>query len=198
VSWAEPETADRGSAWISPWNRRSAVRVTTAVRPARISLHVTDDYGDAEAELRVGHDRIVVELDGAAVEFPRSPVGADPLAAFIHRRHGAAVAIAHGGLALTAPLQPRIDMPRAAGQLERSGNVVDAPLHGVVSKLYVAVGDAVEKGTPVLQMEAMKLVHTLKAPLAGRIQSIRCAEGDTVPAGAVLVEISPEADEEKR
>ena len=47
-------------------------------------------------------------------------------------------------------------------------------------------------------MEAMKLVHTLKAPLAGRIQSIRCTEGDTVPAGAVLVEISPEAAEEER
>jgi acetyl/propionyl-CoA carboxylase alpha subunit len=198
VRWAEPETADRGSDWVSPWNRRSAVRVTTAVRPARVSLHVADDYGDAEAELRVGQDRIVVELDGAAVEFPRSRAEADPLAGFVHRRHGDAVAIAHDGLALTATLLPRIDMPRAAGQLDRSGNVVDAPLHGVVSKLYVAVGDAVEKGTPVLQMEAMKLVHTLKAPLAGRIQSIRCTEGDTVPAGAVLVEISPEAAEEKR
>ncbi|MBY0321812.1 MAG: ATP-grasp domain-containing protein [Reyranella sp.] len=198
VRWAEPETADRGDDWISPWSRRSAVRVTTAVRPARVSLHVADDYGAAEAELQVGQDRIAVELDGATVEFRRSPAGGDPLAGFAHRRHGATVAIAQDGLAFTATLQPRIDMPRAAGQLERSGNVVDAPLHGVVSKLCVAVGDAVEKGAPVLQMEAMKLVHTLKAPLAGRIQSIRCAEGDTVPAGAVLVEITPEADEEKR
>jgi biotin carboxyl carrier protein len=55
-----------------------------------------------------------------------------------------------------------------------------------------------EKGTPVLQMEAMKLIPTLKAPVSGRIQSIRCAEGDTVPAGALLIEISPEEAEEKR
>ena len=61
----------------------------------------------------------------------------------------------------------------------------------MISRLYVALGDAVEQGTPVLQMEAMKLIHTLKATAPGRIEAIRCAVGDTVPAGAVLVEIAP-------
>ena len=78
-----------------------------------------------------------------------------------------------------------------------SGNAIEAPLHGVVSRLHVALGDLVAKGTPVLQMEAMKLVHTLKAPLPGRIGIIRCAVGDTVPAGAILVEIAPAEVEEK-
>jgi biotin carboxyl carrier protein len=108
------------------------------------------------------------------------------------------VSIARDGLALTATIHPRIEMSRTDGQLERSGNVVEAPLHGVVSKLYVAPGDSVEKGAPLLQMEAMKLIHTLKAPVSGRIQSIRCAEGDTVPAGALLIEISPEDAKEER
>jgi 3-methylcrotonyl-CoA carboxylase alpha subunit len=71
------------------------------------------------------------------------------------------------------------------------GNSIEASLYGVVSCLHVALGDAVEKGTRVLQMEAMKLVHTLKATVPGRIGSIFCAVGDTVPAGAILVEISP-------
>ena len=198
VQWAAPETADRGSAWTSPWSRRSAVRITTAVRPARVSLHVADEYGETEAEVHVGHEHIVVTLDGAVTEFPRPHSGEMSLAGYVHRRDGAVVAIAHDGLALSATIQPRIDMARGGGAIERSGNVVDAPLHGVVSKLYVAVGDSIAKGAPVLQMEAMKLIHTLKAPLDGRIQAIRCAEGDTVPAGAVLVEITPDAAEEKR
>jgi biotin carboxyl carrier protein len=46
-------------------------------------------------------------------------------------------------------------------------------------------------------MEAMKLVHTLKAAAAGLVNAIRCAVGDTVPAGAVLVEIIPAEIEEK-
>ena len=53
-------------------------------------------------------------------------------------------------------------MPREQGGLEQSGNVIEAPLHGVVSQLHVALGDTVEKGAPVLQMEAMKLIHTLQ------------------------------------
>ena len=69
-------------------------------------------------------------------------------------------------------------MPRTDSHSGRSGNAIEAPLHGVVSLLYVALGDTVEKGAPVLQMEAMKLIHTLKAPVAGRIESIHCAEGD--------------------
>jgi 3-methylcrotonyl-CoA carboxylase alpha subunit len=62
----------------------------------------------------------------------------------------------------------------------------------------VALGDSVEKGAPILQMEAMKLIQTLKAPMSGRIKSIRCTQGDTVPAGAVLIEISPEDAKEER
>jgi 3-methylcrotonyl-CoA carboxylase alpha subunit len=62
-----------------------------------------------------------------------------------------------------------------------------------VAQIFVAVGDTVEKGSAVLQMEAMKLIHSLTAPVAGRIAAIHCNAGDTVPAGAVLVEIT--ADE---
>ena len=54
----------------------------------------------------------------------------------------------------------------------------------------------VEKGGAVLQMEAMKLIHTLTAPCRGRIATIHCNAGDTVPAGAVLVEITSPDEEE--
>ena len=110
-------------------------------------------------------------------------------APFVVRRNGAALSIAKNGLAITTTIQPRIDIPRTDEHPDRSGNAIEAPLHGVVSRLHVSLGDTVEKGTPVLQMEAMKLVHTLKAAAAGRVNAIRCAVGDTVPAGAVLVEI---------
>ena len=70
-------------------------------------------------------------------------------------------------LSLSATIRLRIEMPREQGSLDRSGNAIEAPLHGVVSQLHVALGDTVEKGAPVLQMEAMKLIHTLRAPVAG-------------------------------
>jgi biotin carboxyl carrier protein len=116
---------------------------------------------------------------------------------FIARREGNVVSIAREGLSLSATIRLRIEMPRERSGLEKSGNVIEAPLHGVVSQLHVALGDSVEKGAPVLQMEAMKLIHTLRAEVAGHVGQIRCNVGDTVPAGAILIEITPSEVEEK-
>jgi 3-methylcrotonyl-CoA carboxylase alpha subunit len=205
VAWSRLDIAGDTPEWISPWQRRSATRVTSAVRPAKLLLHIADEYGETDAELRATRDGITVEISGVAVEFAAAiadgvgitliPTGSQT--PFVARRDEASVSIAHAGLALKASIRPRIDIPRDGGGLEHSGNALEAPLHGVVAKLYVAPGDVVEKGTPVLQMEAMKLIHTLKAPIAGRIGQINCNEGDTVPAGAILVEIEPAEVEEK-
>jgi 3-methylcrotonyl-CoA carboxylase alpha subunit len=43
----------------------------------------------------------------------------------------------------------------------------------------------------------MKLIHTLKAQVSGRVGQIRCNVGDTVPAGAILIEITPNEVEER-
>jgi acetyl/propionyl-CoA carboxylase alpha subunit len=198
IVWAQLGTTE-ASHWINPWKRRSAVRVTSTLRPAKVSLHMADEYGEVDAEIRVSRDGIAVELEGISVHFELPKVEGDavtlaparPGRPFVARRDGAMVRIAREGLALTATVRPSIEMPRTDGQHDRSGNAIEAPLHGVVSCLHVALGDAVEKGTPVLQMEAMKLIHTLKAAVPGRVGSIFCAVGDTVPAGAILVEISP-------
>ena len=205
VVWSQLDTASGTTAWISPWQRRSATRVTSAVRPAKVLLRIADEYGEADAELRASRDGIVIEIDGVVVDFePPKGAGdaialtaADSSVPFVARRDATTVSIAHQGLALRAAVRPRIDIPRDGGGPERAGNAIEAPLHGVVAKLHVALGDVVEKGTPVLQMEAMKLIHTLKAPVAGRIEQINCTEGDTVPAGAILVAIAPAEVEEK-
>jgi biotin carboxyl carrier protein len=114
---------------------------------------------------------------------------------FVSQRAGDTIHIARDGLAIAARIALKIDLPRAHGSQDRGGNVIEAPLHGVVSLIHVAVGDAVEKGGAVMQMEAMKLIHTLAAPAAGRVAAIHCAAGDTVPANALLVEITPDVEE---
>ena len=63
VVWAGLGATDPAGDWINPWRRRSAVRVTAAVRPAKVLLHAADEYGEVDAELRVGRDGIMVEID---------------------------------------------------------------------------------------------------------------------------------------
>jgi 3-methylcrotonyl-CoA carboxylase alpha subunit len=200
AAWSEPRAGDATPSWISPWHQRSAVRVASAARPARLPLCIADEYGDADAEVQVGRSEIAVTIDGAVVRFPRSAVAgnikqltSDGLGSFLIRRGEHKLHIAKYGLALVAAIAPKIDMLLSSGHVEHSGNAIAAPLHGVVSKLYLNVGDSVEKGAPVLQMEAMKLIHTLNAPVQGRVSVIRCKVGETVPADALLVEIEPRA-----
>ncbi len=46
-----------------------------------------------------------------------------------------------------------------------------------------------EKGAPLLVLEAMKMEHTIKAPAAGTVRRVCFAVGDQVEEGAELVEI---------
>ena len=60
---------------------------------------------------------------------------------------------------------------------------------GKVVRLIANVGDTVEKGDPVLVVEAMKMQNDLKAAKAGIVKEIRVSEGTTVAAGDVLAVI---------
>lgn len=62
-----------------------------------------------------------------------------------------------------------------------------APMPGKIVKVLVNVGDAVEAGSGVLVMEAMKMENELKTSRAGTVQEIRVREGQAVEMGAVLL-----------
>jgi biotin carboxyl carrier protein len=57
---------------------------------------------------------------------------------------------------------------------------------GKVVRVLVQVGAEVEAGQGVLVVEAMKMQNEMKSLQAGRVVSIRVAEGETVNAGDVL------------
>ena len=68
-----------------------------------------------------------------------------------------------------------------------------APMPGKIIALLAAPGEKVEKGAPLLILEAMKMEHTITAPAAGILKAFRFALGDQVTDGAELVEFEKEA-----
>jgi 3-methylcrotonyl-CoA carboxylase alpha subunit len=80
-----------------------------------------------------------------------------------------------------------IDVRRPAqGSVAATGKIV-APMPGTLTKMAVASGDAVEKGTVLAIVEAMKMEHAVLAPRPGKVREVRFAAGDLVPEGAELV-----------
>lgn len=70
---------------------------------------------------------------------------------------------------------------------------VTAPMPGVIRKVLVSVGDAVEAAASVLVMESMKMQLSLPAPGAGTVTEVLCEEGQMVDMGATLLRLaSPE------
>jgi 3-methylcrotonyl-CoA carboxylase alpha subunit len=65
------------------------------------------------------------------------------------------------------------------------------PLPGTIVALHVATGQQVARGTPLVTVEAMKMEHTLTAPYDGVVSRVAFGLAERVPAGAILVELTP-------
>jgi 3-methylcrotonyl-CoA carboxylase alpha subunit len=75
---------------------------------------------------------------------------------------------------------------------ERVGeDKIVAPLPGTVVAVLAEEGATIEKGTPILTLEVMKMEQTLRAPFAGVLKAIKCKVGDIVQEGVELAEIEP-------
>lgn len=68
------------------------------------------------------------------------------------------------------------------------GGGLTAPMPGKVVALLAQPGQKVDKGTPLLILEAMKMEHTITAPAAGTLKAFCYAAGEQVADGAALVE----------
>ncbi len=64
-----------------------------------------------------------------------------------------------------------------------------APMNGSIVRILVEAGQAVEAGTALVVLEAMKMEHSIRAPHAGIVKALYCAEGDLVSEGSALVEL---------
>ena len=76
-----------------------------------------------------------------------------------------------------------------------TGDTVVAPLPGRVIEIKVKVGDKIAVGQEVVVLEAMKMENSITSDFAGVVKQIFVAEGDSVQADAVLVEIADSMDE---
>ncbi|APE29612.1 3-methylcrotonyl-CoA carboxylase [Halomonas aestuarii] len=190
----------------SPWDRHDGFRVN-APHTIRIALcdpaHAQDD-DDSEAVVVVEGTR---ERNDAAWHLT---IGDQTLTARLDPLAGDAVAMTLDGH--RRRLQARRDGnvvvmvdPRGETRLfwrridaidhghHEAESTLTAPMHGTVVALLVEAGARVEKGMPLMVMEAMKMEHTMSAPADGHVASFHFQAGDTVGQGDVLLEFA--ADE---
>ncbi len=82
-------------------------------------------------------------------------------------------------------------LQRASQDDSRDGaQAVKAQMPGRVVRLLKSNGEAVEKNTGVLVIEAMKMQNEIRSPGRGVVSQIAVREGESVAAGQLLFEVS--------
>jgi methylmalonyl-CoA carboxyltransferase small subunit len=66
--------------------------------------------------------------------------------------------------------------------------VCRSPVAGVVIKVEVEPGQAIEADQLLMVLEAMKMETNVTAPGAGKVKSVRVAQGDAVKVNQIVVE----------
>jgi 3-methylcrotonyl-CoA carboxylase alpha subunit len=82
-----------------------------------------------------------------------------------------------------------IDLLDVTTTASGDGNLIEAPMPGLVKAVFAKAGARVAKGDRLAILEAMKMEHALLAARDGIVAEVLAATGDQVSAGAALVRL---------
>ena len=189
---AAKRVAERTGDPHSPWHRHDGWRLNgRAAR--RLGFRGSDEICEVDAVALPGGGW-QLSIGGVGIVASATLHGDGPLVASLADRRVAATVVAQGerrhvfvaghGYALTF-----VDRLGIAGaEHEEEGTGLLSPMPGKVIALLAKPGAEVEKGAPLLVLEAMKMEHTISAPHAGTVKAFRFAAGDQVDEGVELVD----------
>jgi 3-methylcrotonyl-CoA carboxylase alpha subunit len=80
-----------------------------------------------------------------------------------------------------------IDPLAAHSEGDAGAGRLTAPMPGRITQLMAEPGTSVQRGQPLMIIEAMKMEHTVAAPADGVVEAVRFAVGDQVEEGTELI-----------
>jgi 3-methylcrotonyl-CoA carboxylase alpha subunit len=97
--------------------------------------------------------------------------------------------VAHIHTAQGATQIVAVDLLLHAGEAPAEVGRLTAPMPGKVVSFAVKAGDIVKRGQALAVMDAMKMEHTIAAPIDGVVEELLYAPGDQVVEGAELLKL---------
>lgn len=183
--------ADRGESangFADPWAHADAFQLG-APRGQNIAIAVEGERQTVQAEWHEGEMTVAFASAHLSARCINSKwMCADPLLSAYRDNSG--VFVLRAGRQVQVSLFDALD--HADETLAVDGNIVRSPMHGKLVAVFVAAGEAVEKGARLAIVEAMKMEHVLVAPVAGRVGPIAVHAGQQVAQNAALLIIETE------
>jgi biotin carboxyl carrier protein len=166
-------------------NVEEVVKLKAIIEDREQELTVRIDGGRVKAEIggRV-YDLELREPEPGCYLFLRD---ADVHECHVNKGHDGFDVSLHGrNYAVTIVDPKRLRSGQDADRHHHGLAEITAPMPGKVVKVQIETGAAVEKGSGIIVVEAMKMQNEMKSPRAGVVVAINVKPGDTVNAGDVL------------
>ncbi len=178
-----------GDPW-SPWHARDGWRMNLS---AARTIGFRDGENLVEAQVRYQRDHWAITLNGETTLARGKKLDGDQFAVELDNRRLIASVVAvddkrHVFLQGATHILRRDDPLHLVEAGGSQGGGLTAPMPGKVVALLAQPGQKVEKGAPLLILEAMKMEHTITAPAAGTVKAFCYAAGEQVADSAALVE----------
>jgi 3-methylcrotonyl-CoA carboxylase alpha subunit len=179
----------------SPWHARDGWRMNLS--SAR-TISFRDGEALVDAQVRYGDQHWAITIAGETILARGKKLDGDRFAVELNDRRLIASVVAvddRRSLFLNGSTYSllRDDPLHRVDAGDSHGGGLTAPMPGKVVALLAQPGQKVDKGTPLLILEAMKMEHTITAPAAGTVKNFCYAAGEQVSDGAALVEFEGEA-----
>jgi 3-methylcrotonyl-CoA carboxylase alpha subunit len=174
----------------SPWHARSGWQLNA---PATQWLRLRHGTTEETVEVTAASGGFDLQFAGARLHASAEPGAHGRLRATLEGRTmeaAARVGVVTIDLFLDGAhhVFGRGDAPRGGGAAAAGHGGLASPMPGRIVAIPVQAGATVERGAPLVVLEAMKMEHTIVAPSAGTVLAIECAVGDQVREGMELVE----------
>ncbi|MDV4143898.1 acetyl/propionyl/methylcrotonyl-CoA carboxylase subunit alpha [Shimia sp. FJ5] len=88
-----------------------------------------------------------------------------------------------------------VDPLQVAAEAGAGGNVIAAPMPGLVKAIFAEAGQEVKEGDRLAILEAMKMEHSLLAVRDGVVAEVLAHAGDQVQEGAALIQLVEEEED---
>jgi 3-methylcrotonyl-CoA carboxylase alpha subunit len=186
------EAAARAARTADPWSPWAAMDGWRLNAPSRVAVQLRDGDREVEVAAVAEGEGWVLHLPGGTARATAELSADGTLAAVIDGARETATAVSSGdGLTLFrtggAHRFAVVDRLAVADDADAAGGRLQSPMPGKVVAVLVEAGAAVEKGQPLMVLEAMKMEHTIRAPAAGTVTAVRFAVGEQVPEGEDLI-----------
>jgi 3-methylcrotonyl-CoA carboxylase alpha subunit len=182
---AATEAADPHSPWarLTGWRLNRDAYADLVFQHGEAMLTVRAHYRAVGYALDLPGGKVEAEATLAADGAIAARIGAARCQGRVVRREAECLVFLDGATHRLTLIDPR----RASAAGAPTTGKILAPMPGTVTKLLVAPGAAVTKGSVLAIVEAMKMEHAVKAPRDGKVKAVHFAAGDQVTDGAELL-----------